>query len=80
MEKDLSHLDLVSLLDLYNTELESLNKRLLSGESWEAVSDQRKIVTKLASIIHKKEPHLDLLKLNVPGELQPGSQPSKTES
>jgi hypothetical protein len=80
MELDPTHLDLVSLLDLYNTEVESLNKRLLSGESWDALADQRKIVTKLASLIHKKEPHLDLLKLIIPGESEVGSQPSGAES
>jgi len=66
MEKDLHKLDLVSLLDLYNTEVESLNKRLLAGESWDALGDQRKKVTKLASLIHKKEPHLNLLQM--PGD------------
>jgi hypothetical protein len=74
MEKDPHKLDLVSLLDHYNTEVESLNSRLLAGESWDALANQRKIVTRLASLIHKKEPHLNLLQLNMPGEEKAGKQ------
>jgi len=66
MKKDFHQLDLVSLLDLYNTEVVSLNKRLLSGEPWEAIAEQRKTVTRLAALIHQKEPHLNLLQMKMP--------------
>ncbi len=68
MKKDFHQLDLVSLLDLYNTEVDSLNQRLLSGEPWDALAEQRNTVTRLAAIIHKKEPHLNLLQMKMPGQ------------
>ena len=68
MKKDFHQLDLVSLLDLYNTEVDSLNNRLLSGEAWESMAEQRKTITRLAAIIHKKEPHLNLLQMKMPGQ------------
>ena len=68
MIKEVNDMDLVSLLDLYNTEVENLNKQLLAGESWDALADQRKRVTWLATLIHNKEPHLNLLQLNIPGQ------------
>jgi hypothetical protein len=63
MQHDLTHLDLVALLGLYNKEINNLKTKLLNGENWEDLKDHRRIVTELAAAIHKKEPQLSLLNL-----------------
>lgn len=63
MQHDLTQLDLVALLGLYNKEINNLKVKLLNGENWEDLKDHRRIVTELAAAIHKKEPQLSLLNL-----------------
>ena len=54
MEKEVTDLNLANLEKLYKNEIELLNRSLLSGVSWESLTDQRWRVTQLAIILHKK--------------------------
>jgi len=54
VKKDLWHLDLERLKTLYQEEEKQLERRLLSGASWEEVVDERRRIGELYSIIYKK--------------------------
>jgi len=54
MEIDLNNLSLTELENLHSKVSGSLETALLSGASWEEVQSQRKIVTELAVLIHKR--------------------------
>jgi hypothetical protein len=45
--------DLQVLLDLYNEAIDTLKSKLLCGERWENLENQRRHVTELAIAIHK---------------------------
>jgi hypothetical protein len=52
---DLPDLDLSSLKDLYEKELELLNECLLDGATWAEVEDKRKKLKELATWIQQKQ-------------------------
>jgi hypothetical protein len=54
MNYNLSDYDIDSLKALYEKENEVLQTRLLSGEAWEEVKDQRQKVTEISIALHKK--------------------------
>ena len=54
MENELKGLDGESLRTLYDKETRELHVKLLSGATWEELGEQRKKVTKLAIILHKR--------------------------
>jgi hypothetical protein len=54
MNQDLSTYDLDSLKALYEKENEVLHARLLNGELWEEVKEQRQKVIELSIAYHKK--------------------------
>lgn len=54
MDINLEALDVSILEKLFQEEESKLSASLLSGASWESLLDQRKVVTELATIIHKK--------------------------
>ena len=45
--------DLEALLVLYNSEIKLLKEKLLNGEPWDNLRDQRRNITELAISIHK---------------------------
>ena len=54
MSYDLPDYDIDSLKALYGKENEILQARLLSGETWEDLKDQRQKVTEISIALHKK--------------------------
>lgn len=54
MRKELWSLDRVQLEALYKKAANELEQRLLDGASWEEVSDQRKRVGEVLTILYKK--------------------------
>jgi hypothetical protein len=65
MEDDLTGKDYQSLLNLYNQEIDSLKDRLLNGESWENLKDQRRNITQLAIALTKSHGHVFPAKMNL---------------
>ena len=57
MQHDVAGKDYQSLLNLYNQEIDSLKHKLLNGESWESLKDQRRNITELAMALHKSYGH-----------------------
>jgi hypothetical protein len=53
MPPDIEGESLQALLNLYNKEIDFLKQKLLNGESWENLRDQRRNITELAISIHK---------------------------
>jgi len=53
MQPDITSKDLPALLTLYNQEIDILKDKLLNGESWENLRNQRRNITELAIAIHK---------------------------
>ncbi len=51
----LSNHALESLLAEYNHEIDRLKSRMLLGESWEALFEQRTRITTLAQAIHQQQ-------------------------
>ena len=54
VKKELWHLDLDRLKILYREEEKQLETKLLSGSTWEEVSEERKRIGELYTIIYKK--------------------------
>ncbi|GAA4743971.1 hypothetical protein GCM10023229_24380 [Flavisolibacter ginsenosidimutans] len=54
VKKDLWKLDIEQLQTLYRDENKELENRLLSGSSWEDVSDLRHQIGELSTVIYKK--------------------------
>ena len=54
MQLELKDKDLATLLALYNGEVDTLRAKLLNGEPWEELTQQRKRITELAIAIHKQ--------------------------
>lgn len=54
MKKDLWHLDIERLNILYREEEKQLETKLLNGASWEEVTEERKRMGELYTIIYKK--------------------------
>ena len=54
MKKDLWHIDIERLKALYQEEERQLEAKLLSGATWEEVSEERKRIGELSTIIYKK--------------------------
>ena len=54
MKKELWNLDLERLRALYQEENRQLEQRLLSGASWEEVSEERRRIGELSTIIYKR--------------------------
>ena len=54
MEMNWSEMDVEALRDAYERESAKLKISLLNGSSWEEMKDQRKKVTELAIVLHKK--------------------------
>jgi hypothetical protein len=53
MQPDIEGKSLQTLLNLYNKEIDLLKQKLLNGESWDSLRDQRRNITELAISIHK---------------------------
>jgi hypothetical protein len=53
MQSDTTNKDLLTLLALYNHELETLKEKLLNGESWDNLRPTRRNITELAMTIHR---------------------------
>ena len=54
MNKDLWQVDLEHLKSLYQQEKRQLEERLLAGAAWEQLTDERKRIGELSTIIYKK--------------------------
>lgn len=54
MKKELWHLDIERLEALYREEERQLAEKLLAGASWEEVTNERKRIGELSTIIYKK--------------------------
>ena len=54
METDYTDYDLGSLKALYENEARKLRNKLLSGQSWEDVQEERRCMTNIASILYKR--------------------------
>lgn len=54
MKKELWNLDLEHLKSLYEEEQRHLEEKLLAGATWDEVSDDRKRIGELSTIIYKK--------------------------
>ena len=54
MKKELWHLPIEHLRTLYQEEQRQLEEKLLGGASWEEVSEERKRIGELSTIIYKK--------------------------
>lgn len=54
MTTDLATTHLEVLKSMYAREERRLAEALIEGESWEAVQEQRRIVTEIAAAIHKR--------------------------
>ena len=54
MKKELWHLDLEHLKTLYREEEKRLESKLLAGADWEEVTEERKRIGELYTIIYKK--------------------------
>ena len=54
MKKELWHFDLEHLKTLYRQEEKRLETKLLSGATWEEVTEERKRIGELYTIIYKK--------------------------
>ena len=54
METDYSAYDLRTLKALYEQEARTLRHKLLRGYSWEDVQDERRHMTKIASVLYKR--------------------------
>ena len=54
METDYSDYDLASLKALYERESRNLRHKLLSGYSWEDVQEERRHMTKIASVLYQR--------------------------
>ena len=54
MKKELWHLDIEHLKTLYRQEEKRLETKLLSGATWEEVTEERKRIGELYTIIYKK--------------------------
>ncbi|HEU4469547.1 MAG TPA: hypothetical protein VFR58_00565 [Flavisolibacter sp.] len=55
MEQNWFNLDLETLVALYEKESSALNTKLLNGAQWHELKDQRKKVTSLAIVLHRKK-------------------------
>jgi len=54
VKKELWNLDLEHLKSLYEEEQRHLEEKLLAGATWDEVSDDRKRIGELSTIIYKK--------------------------
>lgn len=54
MDNELWSLDLDSLKSMYATQTEKLAKALLEGSDWDALNEQRILVTQLSIVIERK--------------------------
>ena len=54
MKKDLWHLDFDRLKALYREEQRQLEEKLLAGATWEEVTEERRRIGELSTIIYKK--------------------------
>ena len=54
MELNFDYMDLPMLETLYGQEEKRLNQLLLAGASWQSLSKERELVTKLAMTIHQR--------------------------
>ena len=54
VKKDLWQIDLDKLRQLYQEEKRLLEERLLSGATWQEVSEERKRIGELSTIIYKR--------------------------
>ena len=54
MDTDYSEYNLSELKNLYEKEAIDLRHKLLSGYSWEEVQEERRRMTKIASVIYKR--------------------------
>lgn len=55
MERSLSDLDLDELKSMFESESNLLHQQLLNGAQWAEVKEQKKKVTAISVLIHKKE-------------------------
>ena len=54
MKKELWNLDLERLRTLYQEENRQLEQRLLAGATWEEVSEERRRIGELSTILYKR--------------------------
>jgi len=54
MQIDIKGKDLQTLIALYSQEIDLLKEKLLNGESWENLRNQRRNITELAIAIHRE--------------------------
>ena len=54
METDYSDYDLSSLKALYEKQARNLRHKLLSGYTWQEVQEERRQMTKIASVLYKR--------------------------
>ena len=54
MKKELWNLDIERLRALYKEENRQLEQRLLAGATWEEVSEERRRIGELSTIIYKR--------------------------
>jgi hypothetical protein len=54
VKKELWHLDIERLKSLYHAEEKQLESKLLAGATWEEVTEERKRIGELYTIIYKK--------------------------
>ena len=58
MQTDATNQEMQELLELYNREIAVLKSRLLNGETWEDLLEQRKSITEIAIKLHKLHNHI----------------------
>ncbi len=75
METDYSDYDLASLKALYEREARNLRNKLLNGNTWEDVQEERRRMTKIASVLYKRS----ALWSGLPGDYVPYKKIHKRE-
>jgi hypothetical protein len=77
MQHDIRGKDYETLLTLYNHEVSTLQEKLLSGEPWEDLKDERRNITELAMALHRSYGHRfsQIIRLGNPAEFP---QPDNT--
>jgi hypothetical protein len=57
MQHDIREKEYQTLLTLYNHEVFTLQEKLLNGDSWEELKNERRNITELAMALHKTFGH-----------------------